>query len=378
MQNRRSIATTAAVLALGAVLAGCTAAVEPAVSFAAEKLTIPNIPMMVSGQAISAVTLPPAMGGKDTLTYSLTPEVQGLTFDPATRVLSGTPTAAGTYPMTYTATDAESTMASVKFTITVNTAKPTLWGTWRSSSTYDWYGHSGDQVVGTFVDTLTFTDSRYILHRSHYYFDGTFDSSWTDSGTWEADTPGTVTRIWEDDDDDDGETPRRLRRLPKQYVWADEARNVLLMTHWPDDHEHTGLDRYERVVPDPLPADAIVGGWRGRTEWNHGPVAFIMTVNGDGTFIFELQWPDGTETTTAKWELDTGNYYLSLTDARETWTPTGGSPEPTGDFKGADRFALAPTDRSPAEIVVSGSWHETKAQDDYRKYGNYGMMLTRQ
>ena len=369
-----------AAIAAGAVVAltGCPGIAPEPVSFAAEKLTIPNIPMMVSGQATPAVTLPPAMGGKDTLTYSLTPEVPGLTFDPATRVLSGTPTAAGTYPMTYTATDAEGTMASVRFTITVNTMKPTLLGTW-SSTYYDWYGHAGDQVVGTYVDTLTFTDSRYILHRSHYYFDGTFDSSWTDSGTWESDTTGTVTRIWEHDHDEDGETPNVLTRLPKEYVWADEARNALLMTHWPDDHVHTGLDRYKRVVPDPLPTDTIVGVWRGGAEWDHGPVAFTMTVNGDGTFIFETQDPNGTETTTAKWELDTGNYYLSLTDARQTWTPTGGSPEPSGDFRGADRLAFAPTDRSPAEIVVSVWWHETKTHDDdYRKYGNYGMMLTRQ
>ena len=72
-----------------------------------------------TGTAIAALELPAANGGDGALTYSLAPNVPGLTFDPATRRLSGTPTRAGTYDMTYTATDADGDTDSLRFTITV-------------------------------------------------------------------------------------------------------------------------------------------------------------------------------------------------------------------------------------------------------------------
>ena len=53
------------------------------------------------GEAITALTLPSASGGEGTLSYSLQPTVPGLTFNSATRVLSGTPTTDGTYSMSY-------------------------------------------------------------------------------------------------------------------------------------------------------------------------------------------------------------------------------------------------------------------------------------
>ena len=112
--TNRLIATAAALVAIGAVLAGCTSPVVPDVRFPAEKLTI-SLPTMIVGTPVTE-TLPEAMGGKEGLVYSLSPAVPGLTFDPATRVLSGTPTTPGTYDMTYTATDSATggTMESVK------------------------------------------------------------------------------------------------------------------------------------------------------------------------------------------------------------------------------------------------------------------------
>ena len=74
------------------------------------------------GSPIAALTLPRASGGDGTLTYALSPSVPGLTFDAATRRLSGTPTRAGTYNMTYTATDEDNDADSLAFTITVNEA----------------------------------------------------------------------------------------------------------------------------------------------------------------------------------------------------------------------------------------------------------------
>ena len=69
---------------------------------------------------LSPVVLPAAVGGIGALTYSLSPDVPGLTFDADTRTLSGTPTTADTYAMTYSATDNEDRTARLHFTITID------------------------------------------------------------------------------------------------------------------------------------------------------------------------------------------------------------------------------------------------------------------
>ncbi len=71
------------------------------------------------GTTIDALTLPQATGGDLPLTYSLSPDVPGLRFDAAARRLSGTPTEAGSYAMSYTATDADGDQYSFHFTIAV-------------------------------------------------------------------------------------------------------------------------------------------------------------------------------------------------------------------------------------------------------------------
>ncbi len=71
------------------------------------------------GTAISPLTLPQASGGDGALTYSLTPAIPGLRFDAARRQLTGTPTRAGTFNITYTATDADGDTDTRNFTITV-------------------------------------------------------------------------------------------------------------------------------------------------------------------------------------------------------------------------------------------------------------------
>ena len=71
------------------------------------------------GTAIETLTLPAASGGDGTLSYSLSPDVPGLTFDASARQLSGTPTAAGSYSMTYTVTDEDGDTDSLAFSITV-------------------------------------------------------------------------------------------------------------------------------------------------------------------------------------------------------------------------------------------------------------------
>ena len=72
----------------------------------------------------ATLTLPVATGGTAPYTYSLAPIPAGLSFNPATRLLSGTPTtAAAATSITYTARDAAGRSASLTFRITV-TAPP--------------------------------------------------------------------------------------------------------------------------------------------------------------------------------------------------------------------------------------------------------------
>ena len=69
---------------------------------------------------ITPVVLPFAKGGSGRLTYSLGPEIPpGLTFDADSRTLSGTPTAEGTYPLTYAVRDVNSRSDKLGFTIVV-------------------------------------------------------------------------------------------------------------------------------------------------------------------------------------------------------------------------------------------------------------------
>ena len=73
--------------------------------------------------AIDALTLPEATGGNGSLTYSLSPDVPGLSFSAGMRQLAGTPSTAGIYDMTYTVIDADGDTNTLRFTITVEAAE---------------------------------------------------------------------------------------------------------------------------------------------------------------------------------------------------------------------------------------------------------------
>ncbi len=78
------------------------------------------------GEDAGETVLPEADGGDGELTYSLAPALpEGLSFAAGTRTLSGTPTAAGEYAMTYTATDEDGDETAFTFTITVLPPPPT-------------------------------------------------------------------------------------------------------------------------------------------------------------------------------------------------------------------------------------------------------------
>ena len=75
---------------------------------------------VVEGEAMPPLALPMALGGDGELTYRLSPEVPpGLTFDAATRMLSGTPTEAGVYALTYRVEDSDGDADELTFTIVV-------------------------------------------------------------------------------------------------------------------------------------------------------------------------------------------------------------------------------------------------------------------
>ena len=90
--------------------------------------TIPD-QTYVHRTAIAALTLPPALGNNGRVRYAITPALPaGLTFDPTTRVLAGTPTEIQTATSyTYTATDVDGVTATATFTLTVETdVEPTF------------------------------------------------------------------------------------------------------------------------------------------------------------------------------------------------------------------------------------------------------------
>ena len=76
---------------------------------------------------VATFTLPEAIGGTGTLSYSLTPEADisavGLTFAPTTRILSGTPLATGIRTLTYTVTDSNIPPVSITLTFSVKVSR---------------------------------------------------------------------------------------------------------------------------------------------------------------------------------------------------------------------------------------------------------------
>ena len=80
------------------------------------------------GTAIEALTLPAASGGDGALTFSLSPNVPGLSFNATTRQLTGTPTTVGAYAITYTVMDGDGDADSISFSITVGPADDAAMG----------------------------------------------------------------------------------------------------------------------------------------------------------------------------------------------------------------------------------------------------------
>ena len=101
--------------------AAATSAMVTIIDDVAPTLPDPDDLTFVAGKAIPAETLPAASGGNAPLTYSVSPALaNGLSFDAASRQITGAPTsAAAAVTYTYEVTDNDGDAASQTFTITV-------------------------------------------------------------------------------------------------------------------------------------------------------------------------------------------------------------------------------------------------------------------
>lgn len=258
---------------------------------------------------------------------------------------------------------------------------PTLLGTWRATA---------NVPAGSLVFTLTFTKSRWIQHVRLTPDDGTPDrrvADWTESGTWEV-VAGTVTREWAEYD----EQGRRVTRsVAKTYYWGDDAGGVLFVHSWDLLKPGDVYQRYTRVR-DPLPSPPS-GVWRGSVSVDDGQggiwdLEYTITINADGLFLsVEQRTGEWKRELIARWTDDEEEYFLYLTEPAAFQEFAGQEREPLFpqiiNENITARIAYAPTDRSPAEIVVSPIWNEAGWPAQFRADpedddGDYWLTLERQ
>lgn len=360
MRTRLSVSMVLAAVAAVMVMAACTQAAMKSedLSFRTEGLMVAVVPTLTAGTPMTNVTLPEAMGGSGDITYTVAPIVPGLVFDPATRVLGGTPTTAGTFPLTYTAKTAAGDEATLEFTVKVQSS---FIGTWQSKVVWE-----GDDNI--YTDTLTFTKSRYIMSRSHYRTgSSSVDHYWNHSGTWEA-MDRTITRTWPHNHDDDDDTPEERTSVRKNYLW-NEDRTVLCVQHWAhtgEELDNQNCERYQRVASPP-PTE-LIGTWtgiEGEDNWSIviTPTQFTVS-NGrieDGRFIgftltgtYEVNLEELFIIMTIEDALEDAN--TSVLDSDEQW------------WKGqVSRWAFAPTD-NPKRMVVSTHYEEHEWLDETKEW----------
>lgn len=83
--------------------------------------TVIEVAPLVALEPMDQVVLPEVEGGDEPITYSLLslPDWLGLEFDPAERLLTGTPSRAGSHDLTYRAEDADGDQAQLTFPLEV-------------------------------------------------------------------------------------------------------------------------------------------------------------------------------------------------------------------------------------------------------------------
>ncbi|MDY0903604.1 putative Ig domain-containing protein [Pedobacter sp. CFBP9032] len=159
-------------------------------------LTLPSstLPNGIVGTGYPAQTIPAVSGGTGPYTYVAVNLPSGLTFDPTTRVISGTPTQGGTYNVQVTATDVNNNKATTSYGITVDVNAPVVASTTVCSGSgasltvsnvvpnvsYRLYGPTGNTVLqtstsGTFTTPVVTSQTTFFVEA----FSGTAVSSRT-------------------------------------------------------------------------------------------------------------------------------------------------------------------------------------------------------
>ncbi|SDG24904.1 gliding motility-associated C-terminal domain-containing protein [Pedobacter terrae] len=129
-----------------------------------------TLPNGIVGTSYLPQTLPAVTGGTSPYTYAATNLPPGLSFNPTTREITGTPTQGGTYNVSLTATDANNNKATTTYTITVTVNAPVVASATvcagstatltvsnlQAGVTYNWYASTGSTPLvtgnnGTFV-----------------------------------------------------------------------------------------------------------------------------------------------------------------------------------------------------------------------------------
>ncbi|MFW0715722.1 putative Ig domain-containing protein [Pedobacter sp. N23S346] len=174
-------------------------------------LSLPSatLPSGIVGTTYPAQTLPAVSGGTTPYTYVATNLPPGLTFDPSTRVISGTPTAGGTFNVQVTATDANGNKATTSYGINVDVNAPVVASTTVCSGSgavltvsnvvpnvsYRLYGPTGNTVLQT-SSAGTFTTPAVTSQTTFYVeaFSGTAVSSRT-AVTVSVNPPATLATV---------------------------------------------------------------------------------------------------------------------------------------------------------------------------------------
>ncbi|MET1055318.1 MAG: putative Ig domain-containing protein [Pedobacter sp.] len=142
-----------------------------------------TLPNGVIGTTYAPQTLPAATGGTGPFSYVATNLPPGLTFNPATREITGTPTLAGTFSILLTVTDGAGATATANYTVVVTVPAPVVANASTCSGsrvtltvqnpvagvTYNWYNTASG---GTSLATGTSFQTDVITASTIYYAEG--------------------------------------------------------------------------------------------------------------------------------------------------------------------------------------------------------------
>ena len=276
---------------------------------------------------------------------------------------------------------------------------PGLSGVWQHTGSWDREIDGEWQQVGHYTDTLTLTSNRYIIWRTYYPTDGPasgvtgvrypdeieddpYHRIWPPFGTWES-TDSTITKIWDENHDNDGATPRVERSSTAAYYWLNTSHSKLMMPSWAwqdpgsEPSDFTEYVLYERVSEP----QSVLGVWKG-TRLNR-PWTDTITIT---TTTFELK-VDGVDGDGNKFTWiyraninrhDTGAYMLHLSDATiEVIEEGANQPSVPASDDYAPLVGYAPTGRDD-EMSFSAPWSEVRLNASGRTFGGYHLVVQKQ